>query len=128
MSAEASRSMNPWPGRVLTALPVVALAGSSFGKLTSAPPLVEMMVSKLGLPADLIPKLGALELLCVLLYAVPRTSALGALLLTAYLGGAVSVHVRVGDNFAAPIVLGVLVWAGLYFRDERVRALLPLRK
>ena len=59
---------------------------------------------------------------------MPQTSALGAVLLTAYLGGAVAAHVRIGEPFAAPVVLGLLVWGGLFLRDPRVRALLPLRK
>jgi hypothetical protein len=69
-----------------------------------------------------------LELFCAAVYVVPRTAVLGAVLLTGYLGGAVATHVRVGDAFIVPLLLGVLVWAGLYLRDERVRALLPLRK
>jgi hypothetical protein len=62
------------------------------------------------------------------LYVVPQTAVLGAVLLTGYLGGAVATHVRVGESFAIPLVLGILVWAGLFLRDARVRALLPLRK
>lgn len=62
-----------------------------------------------------------------MLYAVPRTAVLGAVLVTAYLGGAVATHVRAGEPFSIPIVIGVLVWAGLYLRDARIRALVPLR-
>jgi hypothetical protein len=72
--------------------------------------------------------IGIVELLCVIVYAVPRTSILGAVLLTGYLGGAIATHVRVGDMFIPPLVLGVLVWGGLYFRSARIRSLLPIRK
>ena len=68
------------------------------------------------------------ELLSTLLYVIPQTSVLGAVILTGYLGGAVATHVRVGDVFVAPLGLGVLVWAGLFLRDARIRALLPLRR
>ena len=74
-------------------------------------------------------RLGVLALLAVAaLYVVPRTSVLGAILLTAYLGGATATHVRIGEPFFMPILLGVLVWGGLFLRDERLRALLPLRQ
>jgi hypothetical protein len=63
----------------------------------------------------------------VALYAIPRTKVLGAVLLTGYLGGAIATHVRIGEPFVAPLVLGVLAWLGLYLRDEKVRALSPLR-
>ena len=72
--------------------------------------------------------IGLIELTCAILYAIPRTAALGALLLTAYLGGAVATHVRAGEPAFAPILIGVLVWGGLFCRDARVRDLLPLRK
>jgi hypothetical protein len=72
--------------------------------------------------------LGAIEICCALLYAIPRTAVLGAVLLTGYLGGAIATHVRVGDpSFVTPLVLGMIAWAGLYLRDPRLRALLPLR-
>ena len=69
---------------------------------------------------------GRLELACVAVYLVPRTAVVGAGLLSAYLGGAVAAHVRVGDPFVIPVILGLFVWTGLYPRDERVRALLPI--
>ena len=70
--------------------------------------------------------LGVLELACTILYAIPRTSVLGAILLTGYLGGATATHVRVGDSFIMTVVLGVVVWGGLFLRDARLRALIPL--
>ena len=117
-----------WTGRVLSALPVLLLLLSASMKLSLPPAAVETFVSKLGYPASMLPSVAVLELLCTIVYVVPRTAVLGAVLLTGYLGGAVATHVRVGDAFVVPLLLGVLVWAGLYLRDERIRALLPLRK
>ena len=116
-----------WAGRVLSALPVLLLLSASM-KLSRAPMVVETFVGKLGYPASVLPALAVLELFCTVVYAVPRTAVLGAVLLTGYLGGAVATHVRVGEPFVVPLLLGVLPWAGLYLRDQRVRALLPLRK
>lgn len=107
-------------------LPILALTMSAFLKLTGGPQMAEQMSKQFGYPGSLLTNLGILELACVLLYAIPRTSVLGAILLTGYLGGAVSTHVRVGNNFVAPVVIGVLVWLGLYVRDARLRALMPL--
>lgn len=116
-----------WTGRVLSGIPVLMLLFSAFMKLSHAPQFVEMWTGKLGWSEGSLTTIGLLELACVAVYAVPRTALLGAGLLSAYLGGAVATHVRVGDPFVAPVVLGLLVWAGLYLRDERVRALVPLR-
>jgi hypothetical protein len=115
-------------GWVLTALTTLALAASAIGKLTRATQVVEMMAGKFGFPPGALVPIGMLELACALLYANPRTSVLGAMLVTGYLGGAVATHVRAGDPFAAPIVLGVIAWGGLFLRDERIRALVPWRK
>ena len=71
--------------------------------------------------------LGSSSLSVLSLYAIPRTSILGAILLTGYLGGATATHVRISDPFLMPVVLGVLVWGGLFLRDGRLRALIPLR-
>jgi xanthine/uracil permease len=68
------------------------------------------------------------EIACAILYAIPRTSVLGAVLLTGYLGGATATHVRANEAFFLPVVTGVVVWAGLYLRDDRLRALIPLRR
>jgi hypothetical protein len=117
-----------WSGRVLSALPVLALVMSGSMKLSNKPAMVEMFTGKFGYPAGLLTTLALVELTCAALYAVPRTAVLGAILLTGYLGGAVATHVRVGDPFAIPLLLGVMLWAGLFLRDDRLRALLPLRK
>jgi hypothetical protein len=117
-----------WTGWILTTLTGLALAASALGKLIRAPQVVEMMGAKFGYPAGALTTIGMLELACALLYANPRTSVLGAILVTGYLGGAVATHVRAGDAFAAPLFLGVIAWGGLFLRDGRIRALLPWRK
>jgi hypothetical protein len=116
-----------WAGRALSGLLVFALAGSASLKLMGKPEMAQMMTEKFGFKPEMLQRLGMLELLCVVLYAVPQTSVFGALLITGYLGGAVCTHVRVGDPFAAPLILGVMAWVGLFLREPRLRALLPLR-
>ncbi len=91
-------------------------------KILKLPAAVEGTV-RLGYPVSLIQPIGAVALVCVLVYAIPRTSILGAILLTGYLGGATATQVRIQDAwFLFPPVLGALIWAGLYLRDERLRA------
>lgn len=126
--AKPTSKVMPWAGRALSALPVLALLASATMKFLHKPDVVGMFVGKFGYSAELLPTLGVVELLCTLLYAIPQTSVLGAVLLTGYLGGAVATHVRVGDAFVAPLLLGVMVWAGLFLRDARLRALLPLHR
>jgi hypothetical protein len=116
-----------WTGRILSALPVLLLAFSASMKLTRQPQFLEQFVGKFGYVESSALGIGLAEIACALLYAIPRTSVLGAALMTGYLGGAVATHVRIGDNFVMPIVLGIVAWAGLYLRDARLRALLPLR-
>jgi hypothetical protein len=117
-----------WAGRVLSALPVLVFAMSASMKLTASAQVVQGLTEKAGYPAGTITPIGMVELLCAVLYVVPQTSVLGAVLLTGYLGGAVATHVRIGEPFLAPVLVGVLVWAGLFLRDERIRALVPVRK
>jgi len=116
-----------WAGRIMSALPVLMLLLSGVMKLVKPAAVVEGFV-RLGYPESLTVGIGIVELACAALYVVPRTSVLGAILLTAYLGGATATHVRIGEPFFMPILLGVLVWGGLFLRDERLRALLPLRQ
>ncbi|MEX2174373.1 MAG: DoxX family protein [Pirellulaceae bacterium] len=115
-----------WTGRILSALPVLAIALGAGVKFVQPPGFSEG-IAKIGYSEDLMVSLGIVELFCAALYVIPRTSVLGAILLTGYLGGAIATHVRVDDPFFIPIVLGVLVWLGLYLRDSRLRALVPLR-
>jgi len=95
-------------------------------------PIVVETGAQLGLAGgDMARDLGIILLACTILYAVPRTAVLGAILLTGYLGGAVATHVRVGSPLFSHVLfgvyLGVLLWGGLYLRDTRLRELLPLR-
>lgn len=116
-----------WAGRILSALPVLLLTFSAVMKLMRPPAVVEGL-ARFGYPEDLILGLGILELACTIVYVIPRTAILGAILLTGYLGGATATHVRVGDPFIMPVLAGVFAWGGLYLRDARLRALVPLRR
>ena len=116
-----------WAGRILSTLPVLMLLMSGVMKLMKPPELVEGF-TKLGWPDNLALGLGIVELVCTALYVIPRTSVLGAILLTGYLGGAIATHVRIGDPFIGPVIFGVMIWLGLVLRDVRLRALLPLRR
>jgi hypothetical protein len=117
-----------WAGRILTALAVVMMLASAAMKLAGKPAVVEAFVGHLGYAQRALLPIAAVEIACALLYAIPRTAVLGAVLLTAYLGGAVATHVRIGEAFVAPVAVGVLAWVGLYLREERLRALAPLRR
>jgi DoxX-like family len=116
-----------WTGYLTSALPVVMLLMSAIMKFVKPPPVIEGF-AHLGFPETLALGLGILELACTVAYLIPQTSVLGAILLTGYLGGATVTHLRVGDPFFMPILLGILVWGGLYLRDARLRALIPLRR
>ncbi|MGZ8850251.1 MAG: DoxX family protein [Thermoanaerobaculia bacterium] len=82
----------------------------------------------LGIPASMMMPLAILEISCVVIYLIPATSVMGAILLTGYVGGAICTHWRVGDPFYTQIVLGIVVWLGLYLREDRLKALIPLRR
>ncbi len=115
-----------WAGRILSALPVLLFAFTGmFGLLK--PDAALQGAIRYGYPPGTMARITIVEIACAIVYAIPRTSVLGAILLTGYLGGATSTHVRVGEPFLLPIVVGVVVWAGLFLRDERLRALIPLR-
>jgi DoxX-like family len=116
-----------WVGRVVSALPILGMTLSAAVKLSHQTQFVSTFVGKLGYPEGTLTGIGLLELTCVALYAIPRTKVLGAVLLTGYLGGAIATHVRIGEPFVVPLILGALAWLGLYLRDEKVRALSPLR-
>ena len=118
-----------WAGRVVSWLPALFLLLDGAAKLFKPAPVIEGTV-KLGYSESVIIPLGVVLIACTVLYLVPRTAVLGAILLTGYLGGAVATHVRVGDGIfpvAFGITFGVLLWLGLYLRDARLRELLPLR-
>lgn len=120
-------ALSKWGGLAFTVLPCLALSASAYFKLTAPPEFIDQFVTKGGFPANTVTPIGILEVLCTLLYAFPRTAVLGAVLLTGYLGGATVVHVRGGDAFIAPVLLGCLVWLGIYLREPRLHSLLPFR-
>jgi hypothetical protein len=128
-SSWISRRTSLWIGWILTAMPIVLLAMGAVMVFAGSPQMLDEFVNRFGYRASFAPILGVLELACVILYAIPRTAVLGAIVMTGYLGGAIATHVRIGDpSFLVPLGLAVIVWGGLYFRDERLRALLPIRR
>jgi len=116
-----------WVGRIFSALPVLLLLFSGTMKVLRLETVVHSF-EELGYPGSVILGIGIAELVSAVVYAIPQTAVLGAILMTGFLGGATATHVRAGQPFFAPILVGVFVWSGLYLRDERLRALLPLRK
>src|SRR6266542_5182776 len=112
-------------------LPALFLLADGVGKLVKPAPVVQGTV-QLGYPESVLVGLGIVLLSCTVLYVIPRTAILGAILLTGYLGGAIATHVRVGSplfsHILFPVYIAVLIWGGLYLRDERLRALIPLRR
>jgi DoxX-like protein len=119
-----------WTGRIMSALPVLFLLMDAVMKLVK-PEFVVKATVQLGYPESVILPLGIVLLVCVILYVIPRTAVLGAILLSGYFGGAVATHVRVGNplfsHILFPVYVAMLMWGGLYLREERLRALIPLR-
>lgn len=118
-----------WAGWIITVVVVLFLAFDGITKVIKDPHVLSAMAD-LVFPVSTIVAIGAVILFCTLLYAIPRTSVLGAILLTAHLGGAVAVQVRVGHpvfESSFPIIFGVLVWLGIYLREPRLRALVPIK-
>jgi DoxX-like family len=126
MATETNKAML-WGGRVMSALPVLALVMSSAMKLSHSAMVVEGW-SKSGFPAGSLTPIGAFELTCAILYAVPQTTVFGAVLMTGYLGAACATHIQMGELFIAPLAVAILAWVGLFLREPRLRALVPLRK
>jgi hypothetical protein len=119
-----------WAGRIISGLVVLFMLFDSGLKLVRAKPAIEGTV-KLGYPTEAVFIIGVILLICTILYVVPRTAVLGAILLTGHLGGAVASNFRVSNPLLGytlfPVYVGVLLWLGLYLRDARLRALVPLR-
>lgn len=117
-------------GRVLSTLAVLFLLFDAIGKLLRPPQVIEG-TTQLGWPVSVILPLGIIQVLCLIAYVIPRTSVLGAILWTGYLGGAVATHLRIGNPLFShtlfPIYIAALLWGGLWLRDRRPRNLLPLR-
>ncbi len=116
-----------WISYIMSAIPVLMLFMSAGMKISKAPMVIEGF-TKMGFPAGVIVPIGIVELICTVIYIIPQTAVLGAILLTGYLGGAIVTHVRADEAFIGPLAFGVMVWGGLFLRDARIRNLIPLRK
>jgi len=118
-----------WIGRVVSLWPVFVVGMSATWKLTrNAWYIAEF--TRIGWPESALPLLAFLQLGCIVLYIIPRTAVLGAVLLTGYLGGAIATYTRIGEPYPVlvPLSTSMIAWAGIYLRDERLRSLLPLRR
>ena len=129
-----SENINPpskgklWAGRIMGGLPALFLLIDAIMKFVKPAPVVETTV-KLGYPESVIIGLGAVLLVSTILYLIPKTAMLGAILLTGYLGGAVATHVRVQAGWfpiVFPVIFGIFLWGGLWLRDERLQKLIPI--
>jgi hypothetical protein len=119
-----------WTGRVLSALTVLFLLFDAAGKFAMPAPVTQAF-ARLGFPVNLRITLGVLLTTGTVLYAIPRTAVLGAVLLTGYLGGAVAIHMRAGSStfeIIFPVLFGIIAWAGIYLRDPALRRLFPFRR
>jgi hypothetical protein len=118
-----------WAGRIMSALVVIALLADGIIQLF-APAQIASLLQETGFAIELTRVLGPIIFACAILYAVPATAVLGAILVTGFLGGAICAHVRIGELGSLPeiiaLLLGAMTWVGLYARDPRIRAILPL--
>ncbi len=114
-----------WIGRIISWVVALLFIMSSVMKLLMPPQVIEGM-GHLGLPVTLIVTIAILEMLCVVVYLIPQTAIIGAILFTGYVGGIIVTHLRVGEAVSKPVMFGILVWLGLYLREPRLRALIPL--
>jgi hypothetical protein len=132
MNSDGSKDGTPkwmrWTGRVISAVPVLFMGVMGAVMLVTSPNMLVDQMKKYGYPEHVARPIVVAEIVCAVVYAIPQTAVLGAILLTGYLGGAVATHVHAGEPFYFPVLAGVLVWIGLVLRDARVRALLPLRR
>jgi len=115
-------------GRIISAVPILFMIFDGGIKLAKVAPVTEAF-AQLGYPVSLAPTIGILALACTAVYAIPRSSVLGAVLLTGYLGGAIATQVRAGAGLFPiffPIIIAGLVWGGLFLRDDRLRQFLPV--
>jgi hypothetical protein len=116
-----------WVGRVISGLVGAAFVASGAMKFVGGPQLEEGF-AHLGLPMSMRLPLGVLELTCAVIYLIPQTAVLGAVLLAGYVGGAMCTHWRVGDPFVVQTLLGLLAWLGIYLRESRLKPVLPVRQ
>jgi DoxX-like family len=112
---------------VISVLSCLLFIFSAFLKLKDGPEVLKGF-AHVGIPASMMMPLAILEISCVVIYLIPATSVLGAILLTGFLGGTICTHWRVGDPFYIQIALGILIWLGLYLRENRLKVLIPLRR
>jgi hypothetical protein len=116
-----------WASWILTALVILAFTPSAVLKIIHAPMVVQTF-THIGIPEGVILPLGIIELTCLVLYLIPRTTVLGMLLLTGYLGGAVLANIINRSDFIHALVVGLCVWGGAWFRVPELQTLIPLRK
>ena len=116
-----------WAGWIISVLASLVFLFSAFLKLKGGPELAQG-IAHLGLPESMVMPLAIVEISCTVIYLIPATSVLGAILLAGYVGGTICTHWRVGDPFFVQIALGLLVWLGLYLREPQLKALIPLRR
>jgi hypothetical protein len=117
-----------WLGRALTLFAALPFVMSAAMKFSMAPQMMEGWTPHFGWPESLLMPIAILEATSLILYLIPQVAVLGAIVLTGYLGGAIATHVRIGEAVYIHIVIGLLIWGGLYFREPRLRAILPFRK
>ena len=119
-----------WTGRVLSFIVVAQLLASAWVRATHHASAVAEIVTGYGYPESAIPRIVIAECTLVVLYLIPQTAVLGAVVMTGYLGGAIAAHLRTGDMARAviPLVIAIFAWGGLYLRDRRIRQLLPFRR
>jgi hypothetical protein len=115
-----------WTGRIISGFIILFMLFDSGAKIARFAPYVKGTVEA-GFADSLVVPLGILGLFCTILYAIPQTSILGAILITGYYGGATATHVRLGQAWYFPVVFGILVWLAMYLREPRLRTLVPLR-
>ena len=123
-NAHGSAKRNPWAGRIFTAVAALMTVGSAAAKLAGARTVVDGLVHT-GFPPTAVLPIAILELTCTALFLIPRTAGLGALLLTGFFGGAIVTHIVGHENFAAPVIAGLIVWAAACFRVPEFLRLLP---
>jgi hypothetical protein len=124
---EAGSGKVVWVGRVITGIVSLLFLFGAAMKFMGGAEVKEGM-AHLGLPESMIIPLGILEAACTVIYLIPATSVLGAILLAGYIGGAICTHWRVGDPFLPQVAIGLVVWLGIYLREPRLKALIPIRK
>ncbi|HZY61117.1 MAG TPA: DoxX family protein [Edaphobacter sp.] len=118
-----------WTGRILSILAVLFMLFDAISHIVKPAPVVQAF-AQLGIPLHLAITLGIIQLVCIVLYVIPSTAVLGAVLLTGYLGGAVAIHLRIGNpafECTFPIIIGIIFWAGLLLRDPALRTIFPVK-